>query len=227
MNEQVLSTVGRHLLDRRSFLGHLSSGVAGMALLDLLRRDSTRQAHHSPRAKQLLMIFCSGALSHVDTFDYKPELIARDGKPLPNGPKLTFQGQSGNLARPRWEFRPRGECGKMTSDLLPHLGALVDEMCFIHSMQSKTNTHGPGENVLSTGFRLDGFPSLGRIAANYTRCRSSPKPAMTPLPPRDRRSPTSRQTRRLGRQAPHSAPRRSSAGQWRRTPASRNRGRYP
>ena len=107
------------------------------------------------------MVFCTGALSHLDSFDFKPELIARDGEPQPNAPKLTFQGPNGNLARPRYEFRRRGECGKMTSDLLPHLGALVDEMCFIHSMQSKSNTHGPAENVMSTGFRLDGFPSAG------------------------------------------------------------------
>jgi hypothetical protein len=49
----------------------------------------------------------------------------------------------------------------MISDLLPHLGDLADEMCFIHSMQGKTNTHGPGENYMSTGYTLDGFPSMG------------------------------------------------------------------
>jgi len=49
----------------------------------------------------------------------------------------------------------------MISDLVPHLGALADEMCFIHSMQGKTNTHGPGENFMSTGYTLDGFPSVG------------------------------------------------------------------
>lgn len=156
-----LSPFGRYLLDRRSFLSHLGTGMAGIGLADLLADDTNRKPHHPPRAKQVLMIFCSGALSHIDSFDYKPELIARDGKPHPNAPKLTFQGQNGNLARPLFEFRPRGECGKMTSDLLPHLGALVDEMCFIHSMQSKSNTHGPAENVMSTGFRLDGFPSAG------------------------------------------------------------------
>jgi Protein of unknown function (DUF1501) len=161
MTARDISMVGRTLLDRRGFLGHMGTGVAGMALADLLARGGDDRPHHEPRAKQLLMIFCSGALSHVDTFDYKPELIARHGKPLPGGPKLTFQGRSGNLARPLYEFRRRGQCGKRTSDLLPRLGAMVDEMCFIHSMQSKTNTHGPGENVMSTGFRFDGFPSLG------------------------------------------------------------------
>ncbi len=60
-----------------------------------------------------------------------------------------------------WKFQPRGECGKMISDLVPHLGALADDMCFIHSLKGKTNTHGPGENYMSTGFTLDGYPSIG------------------------------------------------------------------
>jgi hypothetical protein len=64
-----------------------------------------------------------------------------------NGEKLiTFQGENGNLIQPQWEFRPRGQCGKMTSDLLPQLGELVDDMCFIHSMTAKSNTHGPAES---------------------------------------------------------------------------------
>lgn len=150
-------------LDRRAFLARLGLGAGALSLPGIAHAGGRpkHDTHHQPRAKQLLMIYCTGALSQLETFDYKPELIARDGKPFEGGPKVTFQGQNGNLAAPRFTFRPRGECGKMTSDLLPRIGSLADEICFIHSMQSKTNTHGPGENVMSTGFRLDGFPSLG------------------------------------------------------------------
>ncbi len=74
---------------------------------------------------------------------------------------VTFQGKQGNLTKSPWEFRPRGECGKMISDLVPMLGEMADDMCFIHSLTGKTNTHGPGENFMSTGFTLDGFPSVG------------------------------------------------------------------
>ena len=64
------------------------------------------------------MIFVSGAISHLETFDYKPELIKRHDQPLPGNDKLvTFQGENGNLVRPLWEFKPRGQCGKMISDL--------------------------------------------------------------------------------------------------------------
>jgi hypothetical protein len=89
-------------------------------------------------------------------------LFKRDGQPMPGPDKLiTFQGENGNLVRPLWEFKPRGQTGKMISDLLPNLAELADEMCFVHSMTAKSNTHGPAENQMSTGFTLDGFPSLG------------------------------------------------------------------
>lgn len=74
---------------------------------------------------------------------------------------VTFQGQQGNLTKSPWEFKPRGQSGKMVSELVPRLAELADDMCFIHSLTGKTNTHGPGENFMSTGYTLDGFPSMG------------------------------------------------------------------
>lgn len=130
--------------------------------IDPTRPHAARKPHFPGAAKNVLLIFCSGACSHLDTWDYKPELIARDGQPLPGKEKfISFQGENGNLTRSPYAFRPRGECGKETSDLLPRLGELVDDICFIHSLTSKTNTHGPGENFMSTGSTLDGFPSMG------------------------------------------------------------------
>ncbi|MEX2671453.1 MAG: DUF1501 domain-containing protein [Phycisphaeraceae bacterium] len=179
---EIPSQPGRDLLNRRGFLSHTGTGAGAMALLHLLGRDglladeaapirptidasapaAPRLPHHTAKAQQVLVIFCSGALSHMDTFDYKPELIKRHDQPMPGGEGLvTFQGENGNISRPLWRFRRRGQCGKLTSDLLPHLGALSDDLCFIHSMKGKTNTHGPGENLMSTGYTLDGFPSMG------------------------------------------------------------------
>jgi hypothetical protein len=177
-----LSNAGRWMLNRRGFLRWGGTGLSGIALAALLHEQrvlgteapirpgidpsrpyAPRQPHFPAKAKRVLVVFCSGALSHVDTFDYKPELAKRHDTPMPgNGEKLiTFQGENGNLIRPQWEFRPRGQSGKMTSELLPHLGELADEMCFIHSMTAKSNTHGPAENQMATGFILDGFPSMG------------------------------------------------------------------
>lgn len=170
------------VLDRRSFLGHTAQGLSGIALASLLQGDglladdksplrprinpalpfAAREPHFPAKAKNVLLIFCAGACSQLDTFDYKPELIKRHGEPMPGADGLlTFQGKQGNLTKSPWEFKPRGQCGKMVSDLVPMLGELVDEMCFIHSLTGKTNTHGPGENFMSTGFTLDGFPSVG------------------------------------------------------------------
>jgi hypothetical protein len=199
-----LSHAGRHLLDRRSFLQWGGTGLSGVALAALLRQERARGAaapirpvidparphaprspHFAPRATRVLMVFCSGAISHVDTFDWKPELVRRHDTPLPTpgGEKLiTFQGEQGNLVKPLWEFRPRGESGTMTSDLLPHLGELADRMCFIHSMTAKSNTHGPAESQMSTGFTLDGFPGIGAWTTYALGSECDDLPAFVAIP---------------------------------------------
>lgn len=159
---------------RRRFLigaaGGLSSLAVAMVLADdaqAVTIDSThphtpRSPHFPGKATSVIVVYCSGAISHVDTFDYKPELIRRHGSPLPGSEKLvSFQGPNGNLTRPLWQFRPRGNSGKMVSDLVPNIGNLADDLCFIHSLTNKSNTHGPAENAMNTGFTADGFPSMG------------------------------------------------------------------
>lgn len=197
--------IGQHLLNRRGFLTDAVAGLQGVALAGLLARQgllgaetaagpirpdiqpaaplAARRPHFAPRARQVLMLFCSGACSQLETWDYKPELIRRDGQPMPGGDSLvTFQGAAGNLAKSPYEFRPRGQCGKMTSELLPRLGSLADEMCFVHSMTSRTNTHGPGENQLSTGYTLDGFPSIGAWVTYALGCETDELPAFVAIP---------------------------------------------
>lgn len=199
----VLSHEGRRLLDRRNFLSHAAGGLTGVALASLLANDGLlaneaetwrpsidpamplrgRNAHFPAKAKRVLMIFCSGACSHLDTWDYKPELIKYDGKPMPgNENVVTFQGKLGNLTKSPWEFKPRGQCGKYTSELLPQMGELVDDMCFIHSMTSKTNTHGPGETFMSTGFVAEGYPSAGAWMTYALGSEAEDLPAYVAIP---------------------------------------------
>src|SRR3712207_1992079 len=113
MSEPLLSHAGRHLMNRRQFLRFAGTGLGGIALTTLLGEQrllaaeklpvrpainsahpfAPRPPHFTPRARRVLMIFCSGALSHLDTFDYKPELIKRHDTPLPGSDKIvTFQG---------------------------------------------------------------------------------------------------------------------------------------
>ena len=201
MNSHAAHPARIRLLDRRRFLGQTSTGLGAISLLHLLNQDrllaeepirpvidptrpyASRPPHFAPKAKRVVMIFCSGALSHVDSFDYKPELFKRDGQPMPGADQLvTFQGENGNLTKPLWEFKPRGQSGKMTSELLPRLGALADDMCFFHAMTGKTNTHGPGENYMSTGFTLDGFPSMGAWATYALGTENENLPSFVSLP---------------------------------------------
>ncbi|MFM8727608.1 MAG: DUF1501 domain-containing protein, partial [Planctomycetaceae bacterium] len=202
----------RHLLDRRGFLGNSVQMLSGIACASLLSQQglllagdeqlgtvsgkppirpqidaahpfADRPAHQPAAARRVLVIFCSGACSHLDTFDYKPELWRRHGQPMPGGEKLvTFQGEQGNLTRSPWQFRPRGQSGKMISDLLPQLGSLADQLCFLHSVKGKTNTHGPGENYMSTGFTLDGFPSVGSWATYALGSENENLPAYVAIP---------------------------------------------
>ncbi len=186
---RAMTPAGLHLLDRRSFLASLAGGMGGIALSSLLTPEARADAsnpkppHFQPKAKRVLHIFCSGAVSHLDTWDYKPELIKRHGQPMPSTEKLiTFQGENGNLTKSPWEFRPRGQSGKMTSDLLPKLGECVDDLCFIHSMTSRTNTHGPGEMFANTGFTLEGFPSIGSWVSYALGTENAELPAYVAIP---------------------------------------------
>ncbi len=167
-----------HLLGRD---GLLAGGEAG-ASMDPARPFAPRSSHFPAQAKNVVMIFCAGAVSQLETWDYKPELIKYDGKPLVGGPVVTFQGPSGNLARPQFEFRPRGKTGKWVSDLVPHLAELTDDLAFVHSLTSKSNTHGPAENFLSTGFVLDGFPSIGSWLSYALGSENQDLPAYVAMP---------------------------------------------
>ena len=198
--------LGQHLLSRRSAMGNMAFGLSSIALTKLLSDNSllarkeevatairpqidpehpyaSRDPHFPAAAKNVIMIFCAGACSHLDTFDYKNELIKRDGEPLPGAADLvTSQGKQGNLTRSPWEFKPRGESGKMISTLVDQIGEHADDMAFIHSLTSKTNTHGPGENFMSTGFTLDGFPSIGSWATYALGSETAELPAFVAIP---------------------------------------------
>lgn len=171
------------LLGQRSLLAAAPENTPIRPEIDASKPFAARPSHFPARAKNVLLIFCSGACSQLDTFDYKPELIRRHGQPMPGAESLvTFQGAQGNLTKSPWKFRPRGECGKMVSDLLPRLGELVDDMCFIHSLTGKTNTHGPGENFMSTGYTLDGFPSMGAWVTWALGTENQELPAYVAIP---------------------------------------------
>src|SRR5258708_2151812 len=128
---------------RREFLWNLGGGLGGIALAQLLAEGgllSTALAaepqtrpqsglHHPAKAKRVVQMFMSGAASQCDMFDYKPELIKRNGQPFDPGEKVElFQSSPGNCMQSPWGWKPYGECQKWMSDLVPHLATCVDEI---------------------------------------------------------------------------------------------------
>jgi hypothetical protein len=156
-------------MDRRGFFGQCGAGLAGVALADLLRADAPAGAGHrvAPKAKQVLQIFCPGGASHMDLWEHKLALEKNDGKEPPGEAGFSsFQGKNGPLMRSPWPFKPAGKSGKLITSLLPNMARHADEIAFIHSMTSKSNTHGPGNVFMKTCFVREGNPSAGAWASH-------------------------------------------------------------
>jgi hypothetical protein len=164
------------LLPRRHFLESAAGGMGGIALAWMLGRDgalalpgaapgpgpASRPPHHPPKARRIIQIFCCGGVSHLDTFDHKPELSRLHGKTLEGkGENLGFFGQPGKVMKSPYEFRRHGQSGAWVSSLLPHLSGCVDDLCFIHSMVAKSNNHTPATFQMNSGYTMNGFPSMG------------------------------------------------------------------
>src|SRR5947207_7615998 len=159
------------VMPRRHFLWTAAGGIGGIALAWMFNREargaendspSNRAAgpahapHFAARAKRVVQIFCAGGVSHLDTFDYKPDLARFHGKPLEGkGENKGFFGQPGNVMQSPYEFRRHGECGHWVSSLLPHLATCVDELCFVHSMVAKSNNHTPATFQMNSGFTMN------------------------------------------------------------------------
>lgn len=179
---------------RREFLWNAGGGLGGVALASLLHDDTllaeqaqnplaSRLPHHPATATNVIQIFCPGGLSHVDTWDYKPELERQHGKPFdPELGKQTFAGVAGNYSKSFWPFRQHGECGRWISDLFPRLAGHVDDMAFLYSMQSKSALHGPAMFMANSGFIRPGFPSMGAWVTYGLGSDSDVLPAFVVLP---------------------------------------------
>ena len=156
--------------------GVLRSLVGGSLLLpgivsELLAEDAPggsvdplapKPAHFAPKAKQVIFLYMSGGVSHVDSWDPKPKLLADAGKTIPVN---EFQGRKGDfqmfLKPPQWEFAPHGQCGTEVSSLFPHLAQCVDDLCLIRSMKSDHTNHYEATLGIHTGSFTFARPSIG------------------------------------------------------------------
>ncbi|HWB14270.1 MAG TPA: DUF1501 domain-containing protein [Pirellulales bacterium] len=158
------------VFSRRDLLRVSAAGFGSLALSGLLADNARgtgpgplapRPPHFAPRARRVVFLFMHGGPSHIDTFDYKP-LLARDhGKPLPFAKPRVVSAETGNLLKSPWSFRQHGECGAWVSELFPHVGGVVDDLCMIHSMHGSNSRHGGALLELHTGSDTFVRPSMG------------------------------------------------------------------
>jgi len=153
--------------NRRQFIHSLAGGSLLLPgfLSQLLADDATsdplapKPSHFKARAKQVIFLFSTGGVSHMDTFDYKKTLFEMDGKSLVPGGGLSRDKKK--LLRPQWTFRPGGKCGTMVSDVFPHLREQMDDVALINSMKSDDNEHFQATLAIHTGSFFFSRPSLG------------------------------------------------------------------
>ncbi|MCH2129166.1 MAG: DUF1501 domain-containing protein [Pirellulaceae bacterium] len=150
---------------RRELLRRTACGFGNVALMGLLARMAQgNNSHFRPRAKQVIFLFMHGGVSHIDSFDPKPELEKYDGQPLPYDTPLQF-AEVGNLMKSPWKFRRYGQSGLPVSDLFPQIGDVIDDICLVRSMHVEQVDHGGAILQLHTGSAVFTRPSMGAWVA--------------------------------------------------------------
>ncbi len=178
MNEQLRQ------IHRRTFLSQTGVGLGSAALTSLLNRDlfgadttpqpsaaeawpgAVNPLHFAPKAKRVIFLCMAGGPSHLETFDYKPELAKMNGKPMPESftqgqPIAQLQGKELVCQGPLIGFRKHGQSGQMISDYLPHTARIADEIAIIRSLKTTQINHDPAHTVMNTGTSISGRPSMG------------------------------------------------------------------
>jgi hypothetical protein len=158
-----------HFCTRREMLNRSANGFGALALSALFGRealaeDGRRGPHFAPRARNVIFLYMDGGPSQVDTFDYKPMLVkhhGKDPKDVIGKVEKTQFDNNGKVMKPLWTFRRRGESGLWVSDLFPHIGGCIDDLCVIRSLTSAFSEHTSGNYFLHTGTGLQGRPSMG------------------------------------------------------------------
>ena len=187
-NNKDLQAVEKQL-DRRNFLTKTSMGLGAIALGSLLSAEKALASvkgesnqlssnflsrnrlglpHHLPKAKRIVYLFQSGGPSQLDMWDYKPKLKKMFGQHLPDsvrqGQRLTAMSAEQSIypiAPSIFNFKQHGQSGRWASELLPHTSEVVDDLCFIKSMQTDQINHDPAITFMQTGNQLPGRPSIG------------------------------------------------------------------
>ena len=164
-------------LTRRHFLGKSAYGLGAIALGSMLKNSlsatsaptsdplAPRMPHFAAKAKRVIYLHLTGSPPHLDLFDYKPELVKRDGQDCPDaflkGKRFAFTSGTPKLLGTRRTFTQHGQGGVWMSDAIPHLHSVADDLCVIRSMTTDQFNHAPAELLVYTGSPRSGRPSIG------------------------------------------------------------------
>ena len=181
-------------ISRRRVLDFSTASLTGAAFTSLLMRDRVARAdavsaeakgtpHLPVKAKRVIHLCLCGGVSHIDSFDYKPELEKFHGKSLQSEERpATFFNQVGLIRKNDWEFKQRGQSGLWVSDLFPHIAEVADELTVVRSMVAESANHTPATFEENTGFRLNGFPVMGAWVSYGLGCETDELPSYVVLP---------------------------------------------
>ncbi len=159
-------------INRRQTLNSLACGFGGLAFGALAHKDAIASSdspkeifHHRPKAKRVIFIFMAGGVSHLDSFDYKENLVKHDGKMMRFDDARTLAKTrkiiDHRVMKPLWKFKKHGQSGRDVSELFPHIANHVDDLCFIKGMHTNGIAHGPSTLFLHTGNINLIRPSMG------------------------------------------------------------------
>jgi hypothetical protein len=168
-------------ITRRHFFQDCGVGVGKIALASLLTdafaanaahaqnanapQFAPKSPHFKPTAKAVIHLFMAGAPSQLDLFDNKPELTKYEGKPIPPsvimGQRYAFIRPDAACLGPQYKFSKHGQSGAELSEMLPHLGSVVDDICIIKTVKTDQFNHAPAQIFFNTGFGQPGRPSMG------------------------------------------------------------------
>jgi hypothetical protein len=155
-------------LSRRWFLNQCPVGLGALSFHHLMAAGdplAPKKPHHAPKAKNVIYLFMAGAPSHLEMFDFKPQLAKFDGTlPPPDllkGYRAAFINPNSKLLGPKFKFSRHGKSGAEISELLPHTAKVADDIMIVRSMATDAFNHAPGQLLMNTGTQQFGRPSFG------------------------------------------------------------------
>lgn len=164
-------------MHRRQFLRQGTAGIGLAALNSLLAprlsgktaipsKGAVNPLDFAPKAKRVIFLYQAGGPSHLETFDFKPKLLAMNAQAMPEsftkGQQVAqLQGKELKCFGPQYGFKTFGKSGQQICELFPHIGGIADDVCIVRSMWTEQINHDPAHTLMNTGSIITGRPSMG------------------------------------------------------------------